>query len=93
MTDFKFKSQPSPFKLGIVERTNTGLQQFGQRDLTSFQNQSSNIINKPIVKPKLPEPNIFFTPIEDNRDQLLEKMKREMEYHLEVTKNTLPPRY
>ncbi len=89
MTDFKFHSKPSVFKLGIVERTNTGLQLFKP----DFQIQLPNKPNKPIIIPKPPEPNIYFTPIQDNQDQVLERMKKNLEFHLEATKNILSTRF
>ena len=42
--------------------------------------------------PKQPQPNIFFSPIEDNREQVLQSMKNELDFHLENTRNTLPSR-
>ncbi len=92
MTDFRYPIKSSTFKLGIVERTDTGFRPFGVRDLSYFQKlPSEEMVNKPIIMPKQPEPNIFFTPIKDNRNQILEMMKRELELQLEVTK--LPLRY
>jgi len=66
------------FKLGIVERTSSGLKPFSQRDLTEFTKLNTN---KPTQNPS-PRPNLFYTPI-DNREQILEKMRKEIEYNLE----------
>jgi hypothetical protein len=86
MTDFKYLTKPPVFKLGIIG--------INDRDLTQFKNPlSEKMINKPVVVPNLPEPNIFFTPIQDNRDQVIEKIKRDMEHQLNITKNILPQRY
>jgi len=86
MTDFKFRSKPQEFKLGV---NNMGIQPL-PRDLTPFYSQT--VPNKPIILPMKPQPNIFFTPIDDNRELVLERVKRELDYQLKLTKNILPER-
>ena len=83
MTDFKFKSTPPEFKLGI---NGMGIKTL-PRDLSPFYKAD------PIKQVGMPQPNLFFTPIEDNRDQILEQMKMDLENQLNFTKNTLPRRY
>jgi len=70
------------FKLGIT---------IPLRDLTPYKTQT--IPNKPIIIPKQPQQNLFFTPIEDYREQVLEKMKKDLDYQIDLTKKTLPRRY
>jgi len=36
------------------------------------------------------EPDRFFSPIEDNRDQVLERIKREMDQQFAIRNTTLP---
>ena len=81
MTDFKFRTSAPEFKLGI---NNMGIKSL-PRDFTPY-------LKKAPIAQKQPEPNVFFTPIPDNRDLILERMKRELEFQLELTKNTLPQR-
>jgi hypothetical protein len=69
----------SGFKLGIT---------IPARDMTPFMNQN-NI--KPIKKSE-PEPDIFYTVI-DNRQEILERIKRDIDYQLEMRMKTLPTRY
>lgn len=45
--------------------------------------------NKPLII-KLPKPNVFITPIVDNRDQILQKIQKELDYNLEFTRTYLP---
>jgi len=87
MTEFRNTQLPE-FKLGINGAGLRSNQSLIQRDLTSFYQQKD--INKPIVVPKQPEPNIFFTPIEDNREQILRMMKKELDSQLEFTRTYIP---
>jgi hypothetical protein len=79
MTEFRNTRLPE-FKLGINKLT---------RDLTKFQTSSPN---KPMIVPKQPQPNIYFAPIDDNREQILNNLKNELNNQLEFTKTYLPPR-
>jgi hypothetical protein len=85
MTEYRNMQLPL-FKLGI---NNLGLksnQTLLQRNLNSFYEQ--NVINKPIIIPKKPEPNVFFTSI-DNREQIMKMMKNDLELQLNFTKTYL----
>jgi hypothetical protein len=74
------------FKLGV---NNTGINQgLLNRDLTQFYQHSEP--KKPVIVPKQPQPNVFFTPIEDNREQVLRMMKKELDDQLEFTRIYLP---
>ena len=86
MTEFRHTKLPA-FKLGINGTGIRSNQALLQRDLTPFYEQP---ISKPMILPKQPEPNVFFTPIEDNREQILDMMKKDLEAHLEFTRTYLP---
>lgn len=62
----------SGFKLGV---------NIPVRDLAKFYSQKTN---KPLMVPKNPEPNIYFTPIDDNRDQVLERIKKDLDYQFKL---------
>ena len=89
MTEFKNIKLPE-FKLGINGSGMRSNQALLQRDLSQFYELKE--LNKPIVAPKQPEPNVFFTPIEDNRELVLKMMKKELDNQLEFTRTYLPPR-
>lgn len=89
MTEFRNVKLPE-FKLGINGMGSRNNQALLQRDLSQFYEQKMH--NKPMIMPKQPEPNIFFTPIEDNREQILRMMKKGLDDQLEFTKIYLPPR-
>jgi len=61
-----------------------------ERDFSPFINTlyTSSLYNIP---PKV-IPNRYFTPIPDNRDQILEQIKKEQNQLLELWKIQLPPR-
>lgn len=62
------------------------------RDLSEYYIVNNHDVKKPVVIPRKPEPNIFFTPIEDNREKMLKKMKDEMDNEINKTLNILPKR-
>lgn len=79
------------FKLGI---NGIGVNQaLLQRDLTKYQySAQTQFQTKQLIVPNQPEPNVFFTPIEDNREQILNKMRKELDDKLEFTRTHLPDR-
>lgn len=91
MTEFKNVQLPA-FKLGINGSGIRSNQALLQRDLKPFYEQKNENFNKPITVPKQPQPDVFFTPIDDNRELILQNMKRDLEYQLEFTRTNLPPR-
>jgi hypothetical protein len=80
------------FKLGINGSGVRSNQTLLQRDLRPFYEQKNENFNKPITVPKQ-QPNIFFTPIDDNRELILGSMKNDLDYQLESSKTYLPPRF
>jgi hypothetical protein len=52
----------------------------------NYDNTELNVLNqnKKSIKYVEPRPNIFFSPIPDNRDIILKEMKKELEKNLEV---------
>jgi hypothetical protein len=87
MTEFNSKYKAPEFKLGI---NGMGIRS-APRDMSPFYTQT--MPNKPIIVPKQPQPDIFFTPIEDNRELVLQNMKRELDNQLEMRRSILPQRY
>lgn len=68
-----------------------GFPNLNDRDLEMkrFLNYDNNELNvlgtgKKTIKYVEPRPNIFFSPVPDNRDDILKKMKIEIEKNLEV---------
>jgi hypothetical protein len=62
------------FKLGI---------NIPKRDMSQFYS-----VSEP-NKIKTPEPNIFFTPIHDNREQILENIKKDLDNQFEIRKKQI----
>ncbi len=64
------------FKLGVT---------IPIRNMYQFSDSHHNH-NKPIIIPKKPEPNIFFTPLEDNREKYLIELRKDLDKQLELRK-------